>query len=134
MIEPNVYKSLSLSNAICLRRLKFSSNLSPSIFSLLVQMLRTAPIGAITDIFILFWTELAPSPEQKIKALETIDWTALDNALSATRYKALRNLCIQVVYMRGSSALPAFLEQKLPKLHKKGVLVDELDIERYCFS
>ncbi|KAF7791085.1 hypothetical protein EIP86_002046 [Pleurotus ostreatoroseus] len=132
-VELDVYKSLSLSNAICLRRLKFSSNLSPSIFSLLVQMLRTAPIGAITDIFILFWTEWTPSLEQKIKALEAIDWTPLDNALSATRYKALEHLCIQVVYMRGLSALPTFLEQKLPKLHKKGVLIDELDIERYYF-
>ena len=66
-----------------------------------------------------------------MKSLEEFDWTSLDVVLSSSRFKSLSAICIEIDYLNGVDALQEFLAKHLPLLHKRRVLVNELDIERY---
>ncbi len=102
--------------------------------ALLVHMLSTVSVPTVTMIFMRLWDGWNPKPDDKIKTLNSFDWSPLDTVLSSPKFRALRGLCIEVGYLRGSSALRSMLERSLPKLHKRGVLVEELDFERWVSS
>lgn len=128
--DHTVFTHVSVEHARHLKKFKYSSILSPSNFAFLVHILGTVPPGAISKIFVKFWGGWNPKLETKMQAMQEIDWNSLDLVLSSTRYSTLTDLCIEIDYLDGLNALPEFLRKQLPRLHKKGVLVEELDIER----
>ena len=121
-----MYKHLSLENARELAKFKYCCILSPSNFSLFVHVLRTLPPRTVTDLFVKFFGGWTPKLEQKTKALEELDWTSLDGVLSGSRYSSLKSLCVQIDYLSGLEAVPAFLEKHMPKTSKKNLYVDEV--------
>ena len=126
MPEPEVYKHITLENCHFLNRFKFSCILSETNFNFLVHILRTSYANSITEMFIKFWGGWTPRLEQKLEALEKVDWGSLDTVLSGPKFRSMLSLCIEIDYLSGLQALPQFLEKNLPKAHKRNIFAEEV--------